>query len=1017
MAMRFFLKNLNMLAVMAGLLFVPNLAKAQITADKVSNTFTVSDGLEFKLWASEPLFANPTTMDIDEKGRVWVCEAVNYRRKLRNQPPLRAEGDRLVILEDSNGDGVADKAITFFQSPAVMAPLGIAIAKDAKGPGRKIYYCQSPDIMVLEDKDGDDKADGPPKVLLTGFQGIDHDHGVHGISIGPDGKLYFSVGDAGVKDLKSADGKGKSWTSNSTDLRAGTVWKCDLDGNNLELIAHNFRNNYMPAIDSFGTVFISDNDDDGNQMTRICYVMPGGNFGYHPRGPGQTHWHEEQPGVVPKILRTYFGSPTGMCMYEANLLPAKYRGQSFHTDAGPRHVRCYHSKVNGAGFEVEPENVVTSTDNWFRPSDVKVAPDGSIFVSDWYDPGVGGHGMGDTTRGRVFRLAPKGSNTISVSVNLDKPEGVLAALSSGNNAIRFMGIQKISSMNVEDVKALVKIALAQKDIAEMPWILARLNWFLPDSVALPEKLKNREEFQWQAVRKIAARHPGFEGVSPAAEKLLGELVQSGTAGTRREILLELRKNVSDSAKRNFYALAKKYDGKDLFYLKAIEVACADDGQHRSAFLADFSREFPKWNSQVADLVFELRPDDMVAKIPSMLADKALSSEQKARLVSILAASDNPAQGNDLIKMLHASDDSSVQEGILEALKLFLPGKWSSLNKSPELKSAIKSLLSGNDREQLMGLGLVEASKQKEYLVSVVGLAQKASNEKIRQQAIKTLGSVPEKECVQYLVELWNSKESQREEIAKALANLSAGKGRQPGVPGALEALQNFFQGAKADKQSLSFLIQTMAGTRGGTEFLLKQAEVSQNAEWKEEIGRVVRNSPFQDLRNRAMVALPAPAKLDLKKLPSSQVLAQRNGNVEQGRALFYASVNSQLQCLKCHKVLDKGGAIGPDLTQIGKKASKENLYDSLLHPSKAIADQFLTWVVETSKGQVLTGLVVEENKDSLTLRDGNGKDYKIDKKDIDSKSRGQNSLMPADLVLNLTETELADLVEYLFALK
>ncbi|NDH07825.1 hypothetical protein EBX93_18240, partial [bacterium] len=101
MAIRFFLKNLNMLAVLAGLLFVPNLAKAQITADKVSNTFTVSDGLEFKLWASEPLFANPTTMDIDEKGRVWVCEAVNYRRKLRNQPPLRAEGDRLVILEDS----------------------------------------------------------------------------------------------------------------------------------------------------------------------------------------------------------------------------------------------------------------------------------------------------------------------------------------------------------------------------------------------------------------------------------------------------------------------------------------------------------------------------------------------------------------------------------------------------------------------------------------------------------------------------------------------------------------------------------------------------------------------------------------------------------------------------------------------------------------------------------------------------------------------------------------------------
>ena len=181
----------------------------------------------------------------------------------------------------------------------------------------------------------------------------------------------------------------------------------------------------------------------------------------------------------------------------------------------------------------------------------------------------------------------------------------------------FTGIDEASGATINLTDQLRILGYTQKDIAEMPWILARLNWFLPDSVELPEKLKNREEFQWQAVRKIAARHPGFEGVSPAAEKLLGEWVQSGTAGTRREILLELRKNVSGSAKRNFYALAKKYDGKDLFYLKAIEVACADDGQHRSAFLADFSREFPKWNSQVADLVFELRPDDMVAKIPSL----------------------------------------------------------------------------------------------------------------------------------------------------------------------------------------------------------------------------------------------------------------------------------------------------------------------------------------------------------------------------------------------------------------
>src|SRR4029077_14242155 len=248
--------------------------------------------------------------------------------------------------------------------------------------------------------------------------------------IGPDLKLYFSVGDQGVKGLQSADGKGRKWTSNATDCRAGTIWRCDLDGKNLELIAHNFRNEYEPCVDSFGTVFVSDNDDDGNQQTRISYVMPGGTYGYCPRGRGESHWHEEQPGVVPKILRTGFGSPTGMCVYEGTLLPQKYWGRVLHTDAGPRQLRAYTMKPQGAGYECLREDLVNSSDTWFRPSDVCVAPDGSVFVADWYDPGVGGHGMGDLTRGRIYRLAPKGSKYVVPKVDLDNKEGLLAALAS-----------------------------------------------------------------------------------------------------------------------------------------------------------------------------------------------------------------------------------------------------------------------------------------------------------------------------------------------------------------------------------------------------------------------------------------------------------------------------------------------------------------------------------------------------------------------------------------------------------
>ena len=130
--------------LLVGFLAVQNSAMAQIPLEKAEATFSVPEGMELKVWAAEPLFVNPTTFDIDEKGRAWVCEAVNYRRKLRNQPPLRSEGDRIVILIDSDGDGKADKSTTFYQAPHVMSPLGIAVAKDAKGPGRNCLLYTSP---------------------------------------------------------------------------------------------------------------------------------------------------------------------------------------------------------------------------------------------------------------------------------------------------------------------------------------------------------------------------------------------------------------------------------------------------------------------------------------------------------------------------------------------------------------------------------------------------------------------------------------------------------------------------------------------------------------------------------------------------------------------------------------------------------------------------------------------------------------------------------------------------------
>ncbi len=1022
------MKSWSRLLAVALAAFLPHPAAAQVPPEKAESTFKVSDGLEMKLWAAEPLLVNPTSMDVDHLGRVWVCEAVNYRCKLRNIRDFRKEGDRIVVLSDTRGTGKADKATVFYQGPDLRAPLGIAVARDPAGPGWKVFVCQSPDILVFEDADGDGKADGPPKKLLTGFGGFDHDHGVHGILIGPDLKLYFSVGDTGVHGLQSSDGKGRKWESNSTDCRAGTIWRCDLDGKNLELIAHNFRNEYEPCVDSFGTVFVSDNDDDGNQQTRICYVMPGGNYGYHPRGPGQSHWHEEQPGVVPKILRTGFGSPTGMCVYEGTLLPKKYQGQLLHCDAGPRHVRCYHLKPDGAGYEVEREDMVTSSDNWFRPSDICVAPDGSVMVADWYDPGVGGHGMGDTTRGRIYRLAPTGHKASVPKVDLESRDGIAAALASPNLAMRYLAMARLQAMGPAASFEVLKAAAAQMENARLRaralWLLGRMRDRYEPAECMPllrqEVLSKDERFRQLFVRIARTVDPrSFTDLSDRGNRAIAG---DPSAAFRREMLLALRDGDPAQVKGLILELAKQYDGKDRFYLEAIGIAVGHhDKARRAIVLADFDKEFPEWNDKVANLVWELRPPGIVPLLEKRLADPKLAADQRARIVDVLATSDDKDAGATLLKLLGGDAPPEVRARAIENLKLFLPGKWRDLRGSKELRDAINSLLKG-DKGRADGLALVAAAELTEEAARVHAFVTDSKEPlALRRQAVQTLGRLPTPAAVSALAAFVNTPEATKvpelgTDAVQALGELARRSGDP--APAALKALQQALLSSALPANLKPAVLSALAGTRPGIVWLLDlHARKELPEALQSETARLLRNCPYQDLRNKALVAFPPPGRIDPKKLPPISVLLNRKGDAGRGGHLLAASAKNDLQCLKCHSVRGSGGQIGPDLSVIGKKASRENLFESILYPSKAIADQYLNWQIETTKGVVLTGLIVEETPDAVTLRDGNGKDTKIVKKDIEARTKSPKSLMPGDLVVYMTEDDLVDLVACLFELK
>ena len=189
----------------------------------------VANGLEVKTMATEPLLKNPTNIDVDEKGRIWVTEAYNYRPGI-NGNPTNALGDRIMILEDNNGDGVVDTAKVFYQGPEMDAPLGISVL------GNKVIVSQSPYVWILHDDNADDKADRK-EILFQGIDGEQHDHGVHAFIFGPDGKLYFNFGNEG-KQLKDKNGNRvldqDGDAIDSKKYKQGMVFRCDPDGSNVE---------------------------------------------------------------------------------------------------------------------------------------------------------------------------------------------------------------------------------------------------------------------------------------------------------------------------------------------------------------------------------------------------------------------------------------------------------------------------------------------------------------------------------------------------------------------------------------------------------------------------------------------------------------------------------------------------------------------------------------------------------------------------------------------------------------
>jgi putative membrane-bound dehydrogenase-like protein len=725
--------------------------KTMVPAD----LFTVPEGLEVTVWATSPALYNPTNIDFDAQGRLWVAEGVNYRGKGNRRP----EGDRIVVLQDTTGSGRADKSSVFVQEPALAAPLGVAVF------GNKVVVSQPPEMLVYTDVNGDGKFDpavDKRDVLLTGFGGRQHDHSLHSVTAGPDGQWYWNQGNTGAK---FTDHSGKTFRMGSPYMMQdiagqksddGHVWiggftaRMNPDGSGVTIIGHNYRNSYEQTVTSFGDIFQSDNDDP--PACRVSPVMEGGNAGFASadglrswgadKRPGQdtptAEWRQEDPGTMPAGDVYGGGSPTGVAFYENGALDAKWNGLLLACEAGKNVVFGYLPKPDGAGWKLERFDFMTSNQakefagsdflggkptgelkTRFRPSDVTVGPDGAIYVADWYDARVGGHGtLDERYTGTIYRIAPKGFVSKVPALKLDTTTGQIAALKSPAPNVRYSGF---TALKAQGAKAVPAVAALLKD--DNAYITARAAWLLaqmgPDGVA-----EMKPWLQSKSAEQRLVAYRALLRVDKSKYCLELNMSVDPDAAVRREAALTMREAPTNELTLSMLVnIAKQFDGKDRAYLEAFGLG--SEGKEAEVYAAVskvMGGKAEDWSDAFAWIAWRLHPAAAAEAFKIRALDGALTEEQRKLMLTGLAFVKSREAAGAMIELANTKDFPLKElakwwllnrksndwkaydvEGGMKALGLYDPAKVKlvAVEMPPELKDAPK-LPTGAEIAQLPG---------------------------------------------------------------------------------------------------------------------------------------------------------------------------------------------------------------------------------------------------------------------------------------------------------------------------